>query len=60
MLAFDPEYTLGKRLRVIDSPIRFGKIAATVRSLALEPGQHTEEVPLGLGYDWDDLSKLTV
>ena len=52
------EYAPGAPFRGINSPIKFSKTPATVRSLAPELGQHTEEVLLEPGYTWDDMVGL--
>lgn len=44
--------------RMVTSPVTFGQNPASVRSLAPEVGQHTEEVLLELGHDWEDIARL--
>jgi crotonobetainyl-CoA:carnitine CoA-transferase CaiB-like acyl-CoA transferase len=51
-------YSSDVRFKVINSPMKFSKTPATVRSLAPELGQHTEEVLLELGYTWDDMAEF--
>jgi crotonobetainyl-CoA:carnitine CoA-transferase CaiB-like acyl-CoA transferase len=46
------------RLKVINSPVKFSQTPATIRSLAPELGQHTEETLLELGYTWDDMAEF--
>jgi crotonobetainyl-CoA:carnitine CoA-transferase CaiB-like acyl-CoA transferase len=48
----------GRPLRVVRSPVRFDATPAAVRGAAPELGQHTEEVLLEAGYDWDEISRL--
>jgi CoA:oxalate CoA-transferase len=45
-------------VRVVNSPIRMSKMEVGARHTAPELGQHTEEVLLKLGYDWDDITRL--
>ena len=52
------EHPSGGRVKVVASPVKFGKTPATVRSVAPEVGQHTEEVLLELGYSWEDIGRL--
>lgn len=43
---------------VVGIPVSFSETATKVQSAAPELGQNTEEVLLGLGYDWDDIVRL--
>ncbi|MBL7166163.1 MAG: CoA transferase [Dehalococcoidales bacterium] len=43
---------------VIASPVKLGESPATYRMPAPEFGQHTEEVLLEYGYDWDDIIRF--
>jgi len=45
-------------VEIVDFPIKFGKSEVGVRGPAPEVGQHTEEVLLEAGFDWDDIVKL--
>ncbi|MFH1651867.1 MAG: CoA transferase [Chloroflexota bacterium] len=45
-------------LKIIANPLNFSEDPATIRTPAPELGQHTEEVMLELGYDWEDIGKL--
>ncbi len=45
-------------VEIVDVPIKFGKSKVGVRGPAPELGQHTEEVLLEAGFDWDDIVKL--
>ncbi|MDO8491354.1 MAG: CoA transferase [Dehalococcoidia bacterium] len=46
------------RVKLVASPVKFGRTAASVRSPAPEVGQHTEEVLLELGYSWENIATL--
>lgn len=45
----------GKMQRVVGNPIRMSRTPLTPGVLPPELGAHTEEVLLGLGFDWDDI-----
>jgi crotonobetainyl-CoA:carnitine CoA-transferase CaiB-like acyl-CoA transferase len=45
-------------LKVVGSPVRLTETPASVRMPAPELGQHTEELLLELGYDWETIAKL--
>ena len=42
----------------VASPIKLDKTPASVRRAAPEFGQHTEEVLLEVGYDWEDIARF--
>jgi crotonobetainyl-CoA:carnitine CoA-transferase CaiB-like acyl-CoA transferase len=42
----------------VASPVKFRETPASIKTSAPQLGQHTEEVLLGLGYTWDDITKL--
>jgi crotonobetainyl-CoA:carnitine CoA-transferase CaiB-like acyl-CoA transferase len=48
----------GVELAVVANPVRFNETAARPRAAAPTHGQHTEEVLLDAGFDWDDLARL--
>jgi crotonobetainyl-CoA:carnitine CoA-transferase CaiB-like acyl-CoA transferase len=57
--AFAPiELPDGRRLRILRSPVTFTGTPATVTRSAPEVGQHTEEVLLEAGFDWQDIARL--
>ena len=49
--------TYGK-IEIVANPVRLSKAPAETRIPAPEFNQHTEEVLLEYGYDWDDISRL--
>ena len=44
--------------RMLATPVEFGDHRPTAARPAPEPGEHTEEVLLELGYDWDAIADL--
>jgi crotonobetainyl-CoA:carnitine CoA-transferase CaiB-like acyl-CoA transferase len=45
-------------IELVRNPIKLSKTPATIRSLAPEFSQHTEEVLLEHGYTWEDIAEL--
>jgi crotonobetainyl-CoA:carnitine CoA-transferase CaiB-like acyl-CoA transferase len=45
-------------MRMVASPADFAGTPWAPRSVPPEHGQHTEEVLLELGYDWDDIGSF--
>jgi len=45
-------------LPTVGVPVHLSRTPGSVRHVAPELGQHTEEVLLEAGYDWDDISSL--
>lgn len=43
---------------VVNAPFKLRRTPAQVRGLAPEPGQHTEEKLLEMGYSWEDITSL--
>ena len=57
--AFVPvELPSGQQVDMMASPVDFSQTPASIRSLAPELGQHTEEVLLAAGYSWEEMAKL--
>ncbi|MCC6387480.1 MAG: CoA transferase [Dehalococcoidia bacterium] len=52
-----PHPSLGP-VRVVNSPIRMSKNQVGAQRTAPELGQHTEEVLLALGYDWNKIAAM--
>lgn len=44
--------------RMVASPVDFSESRWEARSTAPELGQHTEEILLDLGYDWEAIRNL--
>lgn len=45
-----------KKVRVVATPVNFGKTSSTARVPAPELGQHTEEILLDLDYSWEEIT----
>jgi crotonobetainyl-CoA:carnitine CoA-transferase CaiB-like acyl-CoA transferase len=45
-------------MKVVANPIRLSRTPASVRAPAPEFNQHTEEILLELGYDWESIAGL--
>lgn len=45
-------------IEVVDTPVKFKNARVGARGVAPELGQHTEEVLLAAGYDWDEITRL--
>ena len=46
------------RVKLANHPVNYSETPHSIRSVAPELGQHTEEVILELGYDWEFISRL--
>lgn len=49
--------TLGK-VKLANHPIQYSETPSSIRRVAPEIGEHTEEILLETGYSWDDIGKL--
>ena len=52
------EHPVVGQTKLVTTPVKFHQNPASVRTVSPEIGQHTEEVLLELGYDWDDIARL--
>ena len=54
----DVDYGNSATLKLVNTPVNFHQNPTFIKGPAPELGQHTEEVLLELGYDWDIIGKL--
>jgi formyl-CoA transferase len=54
----DLRHPTAGQTRIVATPVGFRQNPASVRTPAPEVGQHTEEVLLELGYDWEDIARF--
>ena len=52
------EHPEAGEMRIVTTPVKFRQKPAQVKTTAPEIGQHTEEILLGIGCTWDDISRL--
>jgi crotonobetainyl-CoA:carnitine CoA-transferase CaiB-like acyl-CoA transferase len=52
------EYSNAGKIKLVTSPVIFSENPASLRTPAPEIGQHTEEILLELGYNWEDIGAL--
>jgi len=48
----------GGTVKIVTPPVKFCQNPARIDTLAPETGQHTEEILLDIGYQWDEIAKL--
>ncbi len=51
-------YGKGAEMKLVNTPLNFHQNPGSIKGPAPEIGQHTEEVLLDLGYDWDDITRF--
>ncbi|MFC2006387.1 CaiB/BaiF CoA transferase family protein, partial [Chloroflexota bacterium] len=51
-------HPVGGEMELVATPVNFRQNPASIRMSAPEVGQHTEEILLNLGYDWDAIAQL--
>lgn len=54
----DFDHPIAGKVKVIGYPMRFSKTPAGIQREAPEFGQHTEEVLMEQGYDWEQIAEL--
>jgi len=52
------DHPVAGKAKYVTTPVKFRQNPVSAITPAPETGQHTEEVLLELGYDWDDISKF--
>ncbi|MBI4283154.1 MAG: CoA transferase [Chloroflexi bacterium] len=52
------EHPAGGKIKLLTMPVNFRQNPGSVRTVAPELGQHTEEILLGLDYSWEDIARL--
>jgi crotonobetainyl-CoA:carnitine CoA-transferase CaiB-like acyl-CoA transferase len=52
------EHPSGERRRIVGPAVQLERTPGEIRTPAPEFGQHTEEVLLEFGFDWDEIEKL--
>jgi len=51
-------YANGAEMKMVNTPLNFHQNPGSIKGPAPEIGQHTEEVLLDLGYNWDDITRF--
>jgi len=52
------EHPIAGKMKLVNTPVKFRRTPASIRTPAPQVGQHTEEILLDLGYTWEDIAKL--
>ena len=45
-------------MKLANHPIQYSETPSSIRRLAPEIGEHTEEILIEAGYSWDDIADL--
>ena len=45
-------------MKLVNTPVKLHQNPASIRTLAPEIGQHTEEILLDIGYNWDEIAQF--
>ena len=52
------DFSAKGKIKLVNTPVKFHQDPSSIRTVAPEIGQHTEDILLEMGYTWDDLSRL--
>jgi crotonobetainyl-CoA:carnitine CoA-transferase CaiB-like acyl-CoA transferase len=52
------DFSAKGKIKLVNTPVKFHQDPSSIRTVAPEVGQHTEDILLEMGYTWDDLSRL--
>ncbi len=52
------DHPVGRKVKLVATPVQFQKTPASIKTTAPEVGQHTEKILLELGYTWEDISSF--
>ncbi|MEK7214819.1 MAG: CoA transferase, partial [Chloroflexota bacterium] len=52
------EHPVYGRMETLNTPLKFSRSEVGPKGPAPEAGQHTEEVLLAAGYDWEEIGRL--